>query len=92
LEQDVKHVWMCFFYLVEKDDRVGSASDGFGELTSLLVADVAWRRSDEFGDIVTVHIFGHVESDHRFLIIEKKLCQTLGEFGLTDSRRPQKEK
>src|SRR6266571_4370462 len=46
LQQDVERVLVCFLDLVQENDGIRAAADGFGELASLLVADISWRSSD----------------------------------------------
>ena len=64
---------MGLFNFIEKDHRVGLATDLLCKLATLFVADVAGRRTDHARGIVALHIFGHVELDeglgvakHRF--------------------------
>lgn len=78
LEKDSEDIGMCFLYFVKKDDAVGSASDGFGELSSLVVADIAGRRTDELRSAMFFLILGHIDTDHRFLIIEEMGCESFG--------------
>ena len=47
LEKDVHHVRMRLFDLVEKNDAVRLAADLLGELSGLVVADIARRRTDD---------------------------------------------
>ena len=47
LQQQVEHVLVRLFDLVEEHDAVGLAAHLFGELAALVKADVARRRADE---------------------------------------------
>jgi|GEM_PF-5232998 len=47
LEEDIEHITVCLFDLVEEDDRIRFATHELGELTSFLVSDISRRRSDE---------------------------------------------
>ena len=58
--------------LVEQDDLIGTAAHGFGERAALLVADIARRRADQPRDRVLLHVLGHVEADHRGLVVEQE--------------------
>ena len=71
--------------------RIRLAADGFGELAALLVADVARRRADQAGDAVFFHVFGHVDADHRALVIEQELGERLGQLGLADAGGAEEE-
>ena len=50
LQQDVQHIRMRLFDLVEKDDGVGLAADLLGQLAGLVIADIARGRADDAGD------------------------------------------
>src|SRR5207248_11744731 len=52
LQKHVEDIGMRFFDFVEKHDGVRFASDGFGELTAFLVANVSWRRAYQARDRV----------------------------------------
>ena len=42
---------------------VGLAADLLGQLSGLVIADIAGRRADELGDGVLLHILGHIQPD-----------------------------
>jgi len=54
LAQQRVDVGMGLLDLVEEHDRIGAATYGFGELATLLVADVPRRRADQAGDGLTL--------------------------------------
>ena len=85
LQEDVEHVRMRFLDLVEQHDLIGPAPHRLGQRSAFLVADIAWRRADEPGDRVLLHVFGHVDAHHRALIVEQEGCERLGELGLADA-------
>ena len=73
----------CAFSISSKSTTaVGPAAHRLGELPALVVADVARRRADEPGDGVLLHVLGHVDADHRVLVVEEELGQRLGRLGL----------
>ena len=47
LQEDVEDLGMCLLDLVEQDDGVALAADGFGQLAAFVEADVAGGRADE---------------------------------------------
>ena len=47
LQQHVKYILMCFFNFIEQDNTIGAAAHGLRQLTTLIVADIARRRSDQ---------------------------------------------
>ena len=69
----------------------GPAADGLGELAALVVADVAGRRADEAGDGVPLLVLGHVDPDHRALVVEHELGERTGELGLADAGRAEED-
>ena len=89
LQQHVEHVRVRLLDLVEEDDRVGAPAHALGELAALLVADVPGGRADQAGDVVLLHVLGHVEADHRLRVAEHELGQRLGEERLADAGRAQ---
>ena len=38
-----------------------------------------------------LHVLGHVDADHRPLVVEEELGQRAGQLGLADARRPEEE-
>ena len=91
LQEDGPDVGMGLLDLVEEDDGVGPAAHGFRELAALVVADVAGRRPDHAGDRVLLLVLGHVEADHRVLVVEEELRERAGELGLADARGAEEE-
>src|SRR5690606_21271022 len=83
LQQDVEHIRVCLFDFVEEDDRVRFPAHLFGELSTLFVADVTWRRSDEarYGELL--HILTHVDANQRVFFIEEVGSQNFREFRFT---------
>src|SRR3546814_15519694 len=67
-------------------------SDGSSDVCSsdlraaLFIADRARRRADEPRDAVLFHELGHVDADHRIIVVEQETCECLGQLGLADAR------
>src|ERR1035438_8372932 len=76
---------------VEQDDRVGSALHTFGELATLFIAHVSWRRADQLRDRVLLHELGHIEADERFVAAEHEVRQSARDFGFAYASRPQEQ-
>src|SRR6185436_1352115 len=81
---------MGLFDLVEQDDAIGPSPDRLGELTALLVADIARRRTEQPCDRVPLAILAHIEPHHCPLVIEKHLCEGTSELCFSDSSRAEK--
>ena len=86
-QQHVEHVRVGLLDLVEQDHRVRPPSHRLGQLTALVVADVAGRRTDEPGHGVLLAVLAHVDADHRALVVEQELRQRLCQLGLADAGR-----
>jgi hypothetical protein len=84
LQQHVEHVGVRLLDLVEQDDAVGPPAHRLGELSALVVADVARRRADEPGDGVLLLVLAHVEADHRPLVVEQEGGEGPRQLGLAD--------
>src|SRR3546814_10165877 len=76
---------MRLFDLGEQYDRIGPAAHRFGEHAALLIADIARRRADQPRDAVLFHELGHVDADHRSVVVEQEAGKRLGQFGLADA-------
>ena len=86
LKQDVEHVGVSLLYLVEEHHRVGFAAHSLSELSTLVVADVSWRRTDETADAELFLIFAHVDARHHGLVVEQILGQRLCQLRLANAR------
>ena len=72
---------------VEQHHRIGATADGFGQLAPLVVSDVPGRGSDQSGNRVLLHVFRHVNPDHRPLIVEEEFGQGASQLGLAYTGR-----
>ena len=91
LEEHVEGFWMGLLDFVEQDDRVRLATDRFGQLTTFFVPDVARRCSDQSGNRVAFHEFGHVDLDQVIFRAEHELGERLGEQSLTNTGRSEED-
>mmetsp|Transcript_33134 Transcript_33134/g.72240 ORF Transcript_33134/g.72240 Transcript_33134/m.72240 type:complete len:942 (-) Transcript_33134:128-2953(-) len=85
LQHHVEHIGMGLLDLVEQHHGVGTATDGLGKLTTLVVSDVAGGRADELGDGVALHELGHIQPHHGVLRAEVVGRQGLAQLGLADT-------
>src|SRR3989344_1685967 len=82
LQEDIKDLWLRFFYLVEQQHRIGPVAHQLGECSPFLVANVARGGAAYFAHRVLLHILGHIDADERFFVVEHKLGERFGELGL----------
>ena len=88
LEQDVVDVAVCLLYLVEQKHAVGRFADSVGELSTVLVAHIACRRANEFGNGMLLGVFGHIEAHQ----LDAQLAgEDACHLGLAHSRRSYEE-
>ena len=92
LKQNIEDVRMCLFDLVEQNDRIRLAAHLFGELARLIIADIAGRRTDDAGNAVLFHKFGHIKADECFRCIEQLVSQLLDQLCLPPARGAHKDK
>ena len=88
LQQHVENVGMRFLDFVQQQNSIGVFGDGFGQKSALLETDIAWRRADQTGDCVALHVFGHVEADQ---FDAKGISQLPCDFGFSDAGRAGKQ-
>src|SRR5579883_261690 len=91
LQEQVEDFRVRLLDFIEKDDAVRAAAHGLGELTGLIVADIAWRGADEPRGLVAFHEFGHVELDTGVLVSKERLRQRPRQFGFTNASRADKD-
>ena len=70
LQQYVEDLGVGFLDLIEEDDRIGPPANGFGQIPPLFVPYITGRGSDQPGDGVFFHEFGHIDTHHGLLVIE----------------------
>src|SRR5215218_3613110 len=89
LQHDVEDVRMGLLDLVEENDAVGTAPDLLGELATLVVTDVAGRRTNQTAHRVALHVLGHVEPDHGVLVAEEVFGEGPRQLGLAHASGPE---
>ena len=91
LQEHVEDLGVRLLDLVEQDDRVRPPAHRLGQLAALVVADVAGRRPDQPRHGVPLLVLGHVDPDHRPLVVEHELGERAGELGLADAGRAEED-
>ena len=92
LKEDVEYFWVGLLNLIEENHAVWVSSDLFRQLSALIVTYVSRRGSQQSADCKSLHILGHVDSNHVGLFLIKVACKRLCEFGLSNSSWSQEDK
>ena len=91
LKQYIEHIRVGFLHLVKQHHRIGLPSDGLRKLPSLLIANIAGRRSNQAGYGIFFHIFAHVDTHHIVFVVEQSRCQGFGQFRLAHAGGAQEQ-
>ena len=91
LQQHVVRFRMGLFDLVEDDDRIRPAAQGFGQLPGFFVAHIAGRRAHQAADGMAFHELGHIQLDQGIFAAKHEACQRLGQLGLAHAGRAEED-
>src|SRR6476646_7109745 len=80
---------MRFLDFIEQHDAVRMRPDCIHQESTLLEADIPWRRADEPRDRMLLHVLTHVEAAELVAQLDRQL---LCELGLAHARRAGEEK
>ena len=83
LQQYIEYIRMGFFHLIKKDNGVWTSSDCLCQLSAFFIAYISWRRSDQTGYGVFLHILTHVNTHHILFIIKQTGSQCFCKLRLT---------
>ena len=61
---------MGLFHFIKQYNGIRFAAHCLGKLSALLVSYVSWRRSDQSGHGMLLHVFTHIDTHHILFIIE----------------------
>ena len=91
LQKYIEYIRMCLLNLIEKYNAVRFPTNGFCQLSALLVSNISRRSSDQSGYRVFLHVLAHVDTNHILLIIEKSLCKGFGKLCFTNTGRSKEQ-
>ena len=91
LQQNVEHIRVGLFDLIEENDRIRATAHGLSQLAALIEPDIAGRRPDQPRHGVLLHELGHIETDHRIFLTEHVLGKLLHTVRLTHTGRTQEQ-
>ena len=86
LQENVEDIGMGFFNLIEKHDRVGFATHGFGELSAFVITHISRRGTNQTRCRKLLLVFAHVDARHHVFIVKQAFCEGFCQFRLTHSR------
>ena len=76
---------MGFLDLIEQHHTIRASPNCLGQLAAFIVANISGRCSDQPSDRVLLHVFRHIQPDHRSLVVKEELCESACQFGLADA-------
>ena len=91
LQQHIEHVRMRLLHFVQQQHAIGFAAHGFGQVATLLIAHVTWRRTNEARHRMLLHELTHVDTDQMVFGVEQKACQCLAQLGLAHAGGAQEQ-
>ena len=86
LQQCVEDLWMRLLNLVQQDHAVRATTHLLGQLTTLVIANVAGRATKQTRNGMRLHVLRHIQSDQVILTAKKFSGQRLRQFRLTYAR------
>ena len=92
MQQHVEDIGVRLFDLVEQHHAVGATAYSLGELAAFVVAHIARGRTDEPAHRELLHVFGHVNTHHRPVVVEQVLGHSTGKLGLANTGWPEEHK
>ena len=84
LQQQIEHIRVRLFDLVQQEHAMRRLGDGFRQQPALIETDIAGRRANQPGNGVPLHVFRHVEPQQ---LDTQNLRQLTTDFCLANSRR-----
>ena len=77
---------MGFFNFVEQNHRIRFPADFFSQLTTFFMSHVSRRGTDQTGNGMAFHVFGHIDPDHGAFISEHDFRKGFAQFSFTNAR------
>ena len=92
LKHHIEDVRMRFFNFIKENHAVWSAAYFFRQLTTFVIPNIAWWRTNHLAGRMLFHIFTHVHANHGVLVVKHKLSQGFRKFCFTHTGWPHKNK
>ena len=91
LQEDVEHIRVRLFHLVQEHHAVRLAAHCLGKLAAFLISHVARGGAHQAGGGVFLHVLGHIHTDYAVLVPKHGLPQGAAQFRFTHARGPQED-
>src|SRR5699024_12666515 len=72
LQEQIEHIRVGLFDFVEQDHRVWTPTHLLSQLTGFVIANIAWRGTDQTCHRVAFTEVGHIEPDQRIGAIKER--------------------
>ena len=89
--QHIEYVRMSLFDLIKQYYRIWLTTNCLRELTALFISNISWRRSDQSGYRMLLHVLTHVDTHHILFIVKQALGKCLRKLGLTYTGRSEEQ-
>ena len=87
LKQYIEYIRVSLLHLVKQHYRIRFPAHSLCQLAAFIIAHISWRRSDQTGYRMLLHVLTHINTDHIVLIIKQRLCQSLGQLCFSHAGR-----
>ena len=76
LQQQIAHIRVSLFDLVEQHYAIRSPANPFAEHAAVLKSHISGRSTDQLGNGMLFHEFRHVNTNQAFLVVKEVCCQS----------------
>ena len=91
LQKYIKYICMSLLNFVQQNYAVGVTTNSLCQLTTLIVANIARRCTNQTRNSVLLHIFAHINTNHIAFIIKEYLSQGLSQLSFTYASRTKED-
>ena len=74
---------MRFFNFIKEHHRIGPPADCFGQISTLIISHITWRRSNQPGNRVFLHVLRHIYPHHGLIAVKNEFGKSLGQLGFS---------
>ncbi len=92
LEQNIEHIRMRLFDLIQQHHAIRFAPDRLRQLSAFIISYISRRCANQPADRMFFLVFAHIDPGHHAFVIEQVVGQRLCQFRFTHTRRPKENK